>query len=167
MLANAAQTILATLRGASEVSTEQITGQPVLQVRIDPEALARQLESLTSSWTGSAPEVTWDTSTTSRGYHHEPDQTNQVHIALAHDAPAESDPDCWLERLTTAILSGGMSCRLFTEVREKRSLCYSVYATYAGSQKYGRATAYVGTTPERAQESLDVLTEQLEHINTP
>ena len=102
-----------------------------------------------------------------RAYHHEQDETNQVHIALAYDAPAESDPDCWPERVTTAILSGGMSCRLFTEVREKRSLCYSVYASYAGSQKYGRATAYVGTTPERAQESLDVLTDQLERINTP
>jgi predicted Zn-dependent peptidase len=134
---------------------------------IDPDAIAKQLESLTSSWTGSSPEVTWDPSKTNRAYHHEQDETNQVHIALAYDAPAESDPDCWLERVTTAILSGGMSCRLFTEVREKRSLCYSVYASYAGSQKYGRATAYVGTTPERAQESLDVLTDQLERINTP
>lgn len=134
---------------------------------VDSEAIAKQLESLTSNWTGSAQEVTWDTSATSRGYHHEQDETNQVHIALAHDAPAEQDEDCWLERVTTAILSGGMSCRLFTEVREKRSLCYSVYASYAGSAKYGRATAYVGTTPERAQESLDVLTEQLERINTP
>lgn len=134
---------------------------------IDPDALAKQLESLTSSWSGTSPEVSWDTSATTRGYHHEQDDTNQVHIALAYDAPAEPDQDCWLERVTTAILSGGMSCRLFTEVREKRSLCYSVWASYSGSQKYGRATAYVGTTPERAQESLDVLTEQLQRINTP
>ncbi|MEL6797289.1 MAG: insulinase family protein, partial [Planctomycetota bacterium] len=65
------------------------------------------------------------------------------------------------------VLSGGMSGRLFTEVREKRGLCYAVSAGYRGDDRFGAFSAYVGTTPERAQESLDVLTAELRRIRTP
>lgn len=105
-----------------------------------------------------------------RGYSHQLDQTNQVQIVLMHDAPPEnatSDRDAWLEKIVISVLSGGMSGRLFSEVREKRGLCYSVSASYRGEREYGVCLAYVGTTPERAQQSLDVLREQLNHINTP
>jgi predicted Zn-dependent peptidase len=60
-----------------------------------------------------------------------------------------------------------MSGRLFSEVREKRGLCYSVSAGYRPDRDYGVVTAYVGTTPERAQESLDVLIAELHRISTP
>src|ERR1043165_6716293 len=60
-----------------------------------------------------------------------------------------------------------MSGRLFTEVREKRGLCYSVSASYRGDRDYGVVMGYVGTTPERAQESLNVLFAELERIQTP
>jgi predicted Zn-dependent peptidase len=64
------------------------------------------------------------------------------------------------------VLSGGTAGRLFTEVREKRGLCYSVSAGYASGRDFGAVTAYVGTTPERAQESLDVLWAELARIGT-
>lgn len=105
-----------------------------------------------------------------RGYAHESDQTNQVQIVVVHDAPAEntgSSRQSLLEKVVVNVLSGGMSGRLFTEVREKRGLCYSVSAAYRGDRDFGGVTAYVGTTPERAQESLDVLLAELERINTP
>lgn len=133
---------------------------------VDAEQAANLLEKLLDGWSGSSNEVTWGQSTT-RGYHHEPDETNQVHIALAHDSPAETSEDCWLERAVTSVLSGGMSGRLFSEVREKRSLCYSVYASYGADAKFGRTVAYSGTTPERAQETLDVLLSELRRIMTP
>lgn len=133
---------------------------------VDASAAAAQLNTLLKGWEGDLPPVTWGRSTT-RGYHHEPDQTNQVHIAIAADAPPESDPGCWPERIATSVLSSGMSCRLFTEVREKRGLCYSVSASYAADAKHGRMTAYVGTTPDKAQQSLDVLMGELRRIHTP
>lgn len=133
---------------------------------VDARKAAAQLNALLAGWTGAASEVTWGKSTT-RGYHHEPDQTNQAHIAIAWDAPSENEPGCWPERVANSVLSGGMSGRLFTEVREKRALCYSVYASYGADAKYGRGLAYVGTTPQRAQESLDVLMAELNRINTP
>ena len=52
-------------------------------------------------------------------------------------------------------------------MREKRGLCYSVSASYATERTFGRILAYVGTTPERAQESLDVLVAELLRIGTP
>jgi len=66
-----------------------------------------------------------------------------------------------------AVLSGGMSARLFTEVREKRGLCYSVHANYSSDRDFGLVSAEVGTQPERAQESLVVLVDELLRITTP
>ncbi len=133
---------------------------------VDPTHAATLLNPLLNGWTGQAAPVTWNPPTT-RGYHHHPDKTNQAHIALAWDAPCERDPACWPERIVSSVLSGGMSSRLFSEVREKRALCYSVYASYAADAHYGRGLAYVGTTPQRAQESLEVLAAELHRINTP
>lgn len=128
--------------------------------------LAGMLDRLLHGWMGSAAEPPVGP-TPARGYVHEGDETNQVQILAAFDAPAEPHPDSLLEKLVLSVLSGGMAGRLFSEVREKRGLCYSVSAGYRGDRDYGTRTAYVGTTPERAQESLDVLWEQLNLITTP
>lgn len=133
---------------------------------VDPARAVALLEGLLAGWGGACSPITWGEPTT-RGYHHEMDTTNQVHIALAHDAPPETSDDAWLERVVTAVLSGGMSGRLFSEVREKRSLCYSVYAAYSAQARFGRSVAYSGTTPERAQETLNVLMGELVRITTP
>ncbi len=130
---------------------------------IDHDAIARQLDELLTGWTGSAPDIA-TAGTPEHGYHHLTQDSSQVHIAIAQDGPAESDPECWFERMTHAVLSGGMSGRLFTEVREKRSLCYAVSASYSASRDFGRSIAYSGTTPERAQETLDVLRSELDRI---
>ncbi|MEQ9617412.1 MAG: pitrilysin family protein [Phycisphaerales bacterium] len=133
---------------------------------VDERATVDRLDALLDGFAGEGPgvEIADDAP---RGYTHETDDTNQVHIAVVHDSPPETSGDAFRERLVSAVLSGGMSSRLFTEVREKRSLCYSVYASYGAEAAYGRTVAYVGTTPDRAQESLDVLLDQLERINTP
>jgi predicted Zn-dependent peptidase len=69
-----------------------------------------------------------------------------------------------VERLGTSVLSGSSSGRLFTEVRQKRSLCYSVGASYRAGRDTGMVTLYAGTTPERAQQTLDVCIEQIENM---
>lgn len=171
---------MGTVDGLRAITAEELA--PAWQQQIVPEGgktvlaiagdvkhdqAAEALNKLLKGWTGTTPETHWDASATDRGRHHLTDDTNQVHIAIAYDAPAEGSPDAWLERAATAVLSGGMAGRLFTEVREKRGLCYSVFATYGGEEKYGRGIAYAGTTPERASETLRVLNEELERINTP
>jgi predicted Zn-dependent peptidase len=133
---------------------------------VDPDALASRLNELFQGWSGSGPEFSASGKPV-RGYGHETDDTNQVQIVVVHDAPAERDAGSMLEKVAINVLSGGMSGRLFTEVREKRGLCYSVSSGYSSGRDYGVVTGYVGTTPERAQQSLDVLMEELERVNKP
>jgi predicted Zn-dependent peptidase len=133
---------------------------------IEPDALRVQCDDLFADWRGAVSEPGLGPKP-ARGYAHEQDAGSQVQILLLGDAPTESSPDSLLEKLAVSVLSGGMSGRLFSEVREKRGLCYSVSAGYRGDTRFGTFTAYVGTTPERAQESLDVLVSELQRINTP
>src|SRR5258708_553210 len=57
-----------------------------------------------------------------------------------------------------------MSARLFTEVREKRGLCYSVSASYHPLKELGLIFCYAGTTNERANETLHVLVGELKRL---
>lgn len=133
---------------------------------VDAQAVRVQFESLLGAWRGGSTEPALG-EPAPRGYAHEADTSNQVQIVIAHDGPRESDADAVLEKIVASVLSGGMSGRLFSEVREKRALCYSVSAGYRGERDFGTVTSYVGTTPERAQESLDVLFGELVRIGTP
>ncbi|MCB9845707.1 MAG: insulinase family protein [Phycisphaeraceae bacterium] len=131
---------------------------------IDPDRVLARLERIVGDWHGATPMPPHGLRG-DRGVHHVPDEGNQVQIVVCHDAPREADADSILERVVLAVLSGGMAGRLFTEVREKRGLCYDVHASYGPSRDFGTVSAYVGTSPERAQESLDVLLAELERIN--
>ena len=130
----------------------------------DWDKLRDMVGSLTADWSGRADEVK-ATGDAPRGYTHLDAPTEQVHIGLAYDAPADPDDQSMLQRAAVSVLSGGMSSRLFTEVREKRGLCYSVYASYAGMRDRGAVLGYAGTTPPRAQETLDVFVGELRRMS--
>lgn len=130
---------------------------------VELEQVRDQLNDLLKGWTGSAAEPQIE-SDAPRGYAHEQDDSNQAQIICVHDAPPAGHKNHMLERVAVSILSGGMSGRLFTEVREKRGLCYSVSASYRSDRDFGSVTGYVGTTPERAQESLEVLLAEFERL---
>lgn len=130
---------------------------------IDPDALASQLNELLNGWRGAAVEPT-PLGQPQRGALHIEQPTSQVHLAVAWDAPPERDPSAMIERLGISVLSGSTSGRLFTEVRQKRSLCYSVGASYRAGRDTGHVSLYAGTTPERAQETLDVSLGEIERL---
>ncbi|MFK7779521.1 MAG: pitrilysin family protein [Gimesia sp.] len=88
-------------------------------------------------------------------------ESTQTHIGIAYDAVPYGHPDYYAAWAAVGILSGGMSSRLFTEVREKRGLCYTVSASLTGMPGLGRVLCYAGTTTERAQETLDVTLQEL------
>jgi len=67
-------------------------------------------------------------------------------------------------RAGVGILSDGMSSRLFDRVREQRGLCYSVSLSAHSLQTRGAILGYAGTTPERAQETLDVALREIETL---
>jgi predicted Zn-dependent peptidase len=83
-------------------------------------------------------------------------ETQQTQIALAVPTVPIGHPDYYLARAAAAILGGYSSARLFTEVREKRGLCYSVYAGYEGFRDRAALLGHAGSAPDRAQETLDV-----------
>ena len=81
---------------------------------------------------------------------------NQCHIGIAFPSVPYRDPQYLQAWAAVGVLSGGMSSRLFNEVREKRGLCYSVSASLQTQLTRARVLCYAGTTAERAQETLDV-----------
>lgn len=126
--------------------------------------LRAQINELLGDWQGNITEPEPDDEAMG-GYEHLDAQTSQVHIGLAYDAVPEPDNQSILQRVGAAVLSGGMSGRLFTEVREKRGLCYAVYASYSGQRDLGVMMGYAGTTAPRAQETLDVMAGELERLS--
>ncbi len=97
-------------------------------------------------------------------YRHIPNDGAQVHIGLMTSVPPMTDARYYDMMAVVSILSGGMSGRLFTEVREKRGLCYAVSARYASQKELAGISCYVGTTPEKAQETLDVAIDQFRRL---
>jgi predicted Zn-dependent peptidase len=93
-------------------------------------------------------------------------ETQQIQIALAYPSATVASPDYYRARAATAILGGYSSARLFTEVREKRGLCYSVYATYESQLDRAAVLCYAGTSPDRAQETLDVTLAEIRRLGT-
>jgi predicted Zn-dependent peptidase len=98
------------------------------------------------------------------GQFHIEQDSSQTHIALAFPTVPYSHPDYFLARGMVGVLSDGMSSRLFTEVREKRGLCYSVFASMSSMKELACVTCYAGTTTERAQETLDVILAELARL---
>ena len=90
--------------------------------------------------------------------------STQTHIGVAYNSVAFPEPDYYQSWAAVSVLSGGMSSRLFTEVRERRGLCYSVYASQASMKHEGRVLCYAGTSNERAQETLDVTIQELKRL---
>ncbi len=90
-------------------------------------------------------------------YLHIENEGAQVHIGLMTEMVKPTDENYYDARVAVSVLSGGMSARLFTEVREKRGLCYAIGARYHGLKEAAGIMCYAGTTPEKAQETLDVV----------
>jgi len=88
-------------------------------------------------------------------YTHIDNDGAQVHIGLMTDTVKPTDEDYYNARVAISVLSGGMSARLFTEVREKRGLCYAIGARYHGLKEAAGIMCYAGTMPDKAQETLD------------
>ncbi len=104
--------------------------------------------------------------TTARGpcYTHIPHDGAQVHIGLMTETARFVDEDYYNARMAVSVLSGSMSSRLFTEVREKRGLCYAIGAKYHSLKDAAGILCYAGTTPDKAQETLDVIVGEFQRL---
>lgn len=91
-------------------------------------------------------------------------KTEQAHICIGTTGLSRHDPDRFAFGVVNTALGGGMSSRLFQEVREQRGLAYSVYSYHAMYADAGLFCAYAGTTPGRAQEVVDLIRRELEDV---
>ncbi len=129
--------------------------------RFQPPALREMVDRLFGSWKGAAVPLPQPSTAGRRRYRHVSQGTAQEQIGVAYPSAALDQPGSYGARMGVDVLSGGMASRLFTEVREKRGLCYSVRASHSSLRGAAAIMAYAGTTPERCQETLDVLLQEL------
>lgn len=95
-----------------------------------------------------------------------PSNNAQTRFRLGYEDVPVNSPDYLKSRVGIRVLSGGMSSRLFTEVREKRGLCYSVGAVPLALTNKGYTSFVCSTTTERAQESLDVIISEIDRLSS-
>jgi predicted Zn-dependent peptidase len=119
------------------------------------EKLIEQIELLFGDWSGAKVPAIAE-AVPDIGEAHTPHEGNQCHIGIAFPSVPYRHDDYLKAWAAVGVLSGGMSSRLFTEVREKRGLCYTVSASLQTQRERARVLCYAGTSSERAQETLDV-----------
>jgi predicted Zn-dependent peptidase len=130
---------------------------------IDWDAFRRQVEKLFGDWHAAAPAPV-QCRPGEGGLAHVRKDSAQVHIALAHRSVTPASPHYYPARLAESVLSGGMSSRLFVEVRDKRGLAYHVATRYHSLKDHAGMFTYVGTPPHQAQETLAVTVGELRRI---
>ena len=125
--------------------------------------LRDRVSSLFADWTGQPPPPP-PLGQAGAKLDHLSQETAQTQIGIAYNSVPLSHPNYYPARLAVAVLSGGMSGRLFTEVREKRGLCYHVSASHHVLKDRGSVLCYAGTTSDRAQETLQVTLAELKRL---
>jgi predicted Zn-dependent peptidase len=95
------------------------------------------------------------------GAHVEKRELEQVHIALALAGVSQNDPALYSTQVFTNILGGGMSSRLFQEAREKRGLCYSIYAFHVPYFDVGMFGLYAGTDAADTSELMRLIVAEI------
>ena len=131
--------------------------------RIDWDDFVRRIERLFGDWESGVPGtvVPGPRGERVRHVHHDSQQT---HIALAWSVPPYREDESYEASAALSVLGGGSSSRLFSEVRERRGLCYSVSAGYQTLRDAAAAVCYSGTSAARAQETLDVMLAEIRRL---
>jgi predicted Zn-dependent peptidase len=88
----------------------------------------------------------------------------QAHLVLGTRALGRADPDRYALSVVDQVLGGGMSSRLFQEIREKRGLAYSVFSYRSAYEETGSLAVYCGTAAENVNEVLDVVYGELDRL---
>ena len=85
----------------------------------------------------------------------------QAHVALAFEAPGYRAEDVYTAQVFAMALGGGMSSRLFQEARERRGLCYTIFAQPSAYADSGLLTIYAGTGAEDLESLIGVTVDEM------
>jgi predicted Zn-dependent peptidase len=137
----------------------------VVAGKLDPDDVERMVEERLSGLPGGEPFVREAKPTPPESrFFFKFKETEQYHVSLGSlGIPAKSE-DRYAMAALNNVLGGGMSSRLFQEVREKRGLAYAVYSYHQGYSDAGAIKTYVGSTTGNVEEAVEVIVEQLGRI---
>ncbi len=85
----------------------------------------------------------------------------QCHLLLGFESPSYRDEDFLTAQVYSGLMGGGMSSRLFQEVREQRGLCYSIYSSAWGLADGGMFTVHAATGAEMMADLIDIVTHEV------
>ena len=124
-------------------------GQMILSAAgaVDHDAIVKQAEAMFGSVPGGTASG-FAPATFTGAERREVKDLEQVHFALAFEAPAYRHPDVFVAQVYATAMGGGMSSRLFQKIREERGLCYSIFAQSGASEDTGQITIYAGTSAD-------------------
>ena len=149
------------------LATHYVPGQIVLSVagNVDPDAIARRVDELLGDWSGGPAPLVLPAVYPSAGRpvalaRHD----GQAHLFLAAPGVPLDHPDHMVFGLLAEVLGGGMSSRLFREVRERRGLAYSVGAAATAMSDHGTLSVHAGVAPARAVGALEVIARELRRL---
>ncbi|MEA2975231.1 MAG: hypothetical protein QOF19_751 [Alphaproteobacteria bacterium] len=128
---------------------------------VDHRAVVREVEHRFISFNGPAAPVPQPAHFGGGGMHIAPRDLEQVHLTMALEGLPQLDPGLYSLQVFTSVLGGGMSSRLFQEVRENRGLCYSIYSFHAPYLDTGMFGLYAGTDEANASELMRVVVDQI------
>ncbi len=111
-------------------------------------------------FSGESPLVTPESPIAAPASYVKQKDTEQAHLVIGAQGLSVRDERRYVLGVLDTLLGGGMSSRLFQEVREKRGLVYSVYAFQAAYREAGLFAAYAGTSPNNVRECIEVIAEQ-------
>ncbi len=98
------------------------------------------------------------------GFIYEEKELEQAHVVLGFQGVSKISPDYHAAITLSTIMGGGMSSRLFQEVREKHGLVYSVYSAHGAFHDDGQFEIYAGTGPEKLKQLVPVICDEVMKI---
>lgn len=129
---------------------------------VDHDAIVRQAENLFGHLASvTRPATLLQPAVFGGGERREVKTLEQVHFALALEGPHYRDPDIYTAQIYASALGGGMSSRLFQEIRENRGLCYTIFAQAGAYEDTGLTTIYAGTSAEQIGELANLTIDEM------
>jgi predicted Zn-dependent peptidase len=90
---------------------------------------------------------------------------DQAHLVLGFHMPKLVDKQRYAAELFDSVLGGGMSSRLFQEIREKRGLCYAIRSQLEQSKDYSYEMIYAGTVKEKVKKIKEIILKEIKNFN--
>lgn len=129
--------------------------------RIDHDHLVAAAQAAFSQLPPHHPAVTDQARYVGGDFREERGELEQVHVVAGFDGVSYDDPDYYAASVLSTLLGGGMSSRLFQEVREKRGLVYSIYSFASSYNDGGLFGVYAGTGEDEVAELIPVMCDEI------